>query len=152
MSILCECFSEQDILEAAAHIMERRLSQVSVFTSIDAVKEFLLFKLGAEEREHFLVMFLSPQHNLISAEIMFSGTLTQTSVYPREVVRRALMLNASSVILSHNHPSGTTDPSRADELLTQTLKSALHMIDVRVVDHIIVADKTTLSFAERGLI
>ncbi len=152
MNILCQCFSDEDILEAAAEVMERRISYGPVFTSPLAVKSFLQLKLGAEEREHFLVMFLSSQHELISAEIMFSGTVTQTSIYPREVVRRALELNACSVILSHNHPSGLTNPSRADEALTQTLKTALNLIDVRILDHVIVSAKSTFSFSECGLI
>jgi len=152
MNLLCQCFSDSDILEAAAQVMEKRISYGPVFDSPSAVKEFLRFKIGAEAREHFMVVFLTSQHALISAEIMFSGTLSQTSVYPREVVRRALELNAAAVLLAHNHPSGMAEPSRADEHLTQTLKSALTLIDVRVLDHIVVGANSTVSFAERGLL
>jgi DNA repair protein RadC len=99
----------------------------------------------------FAVLFLDALQRLIACEEMFRGTLTQTSVYPREVVKRALELNTASVILSHNHPSGVLEPSRADELLTQTLKSSLQLVDVRVLDHVVVGRTGALSFAERGL-
>lgn len=102
--------------------------------------------------EVFVVMFLDAQNRLIAAEEMFRGTLTQTSVYPREIVKRAIEHNAASVIFAHNHPSGNTTPSRADEQLTYTLKSALQLIDIRVLDHVIVSGNQSLSFAEHGLI
>lgn len=152
MNILCQCFSDEDILTAASEVMERRIAYGPIFDSPKAVKDFLRFKLGAEEREHFMVVFLSSQHHMISAEIMFSGTLNQTSVYPREVVRRALELNAGAVVFAHNHPSGLAEPSRADEVLTTTLKSTLALVDIRVLDHIVVGAQTTVSFAERGLL
>lgn len=98
------------------------------------------------------MLYLDAQHALIAFEELFRGTLTQTSVYPREVLKRSLQHDAAAVVLSHNHPSGSAEPSRADELLTQTLKAALLMLDVRVVDHIIVAGGRSLSFAERGLL
>jgi DNA repair protein RadC len=97
-------------------------------------------------------MFLDCQHKLITVKELFRGTLTQTSVYPREVVKQALALNAGAVILSHNHPSGTVEPSRSDEYLTQTLKSALALVDVRVLDHIVVGGSASMSFAERGIL
>ena len=97
-------------------------------------------------------MFLDSQHRLIVLEELFRGTLTQTSVYPREVVVRALALNAASVVLAHNHPSGTAQPSRADEALTQTLKAALGLVDVRVLDHFVVTSTEAVSMAERGLL
>jgi DNA repair protein RadC len=100
----------------------------------------------------FAVLFLDVQHRLIKLEELFQGTLTQTSVYPREVARRALMLNAASVVLAHNHPSGVAEPSRADEFLTQSLKTALALIDVRVLDHLIVGRGQVVSMAERGLV
>jgi DNA repair protein RadC len=103
-------------------------------------------------QEVFAVLFLDGQHRLLKLEEMFRGTLTQTSVYPREIVRRALELNAGAVILAHNHPSGVAEPSRADETLTQTLKSALQLVDVRVLDHLVVGQGTVISFAERGLL
>ncbi len=124
----------------------------TVFDTPEAVKTYLQLQLGAESSERFAVMFLDVQNRLIALEIMFNGTLTQTSVYPREVVLAALAHGASAVVLAHNHPSGTVQPSRADEQLTQTLKSTLTLIDVRVLDHIIVSPTETLSMAERGLL
>ncbi len=100
----------------------------------------------------FLVLYLTAQLQLIEAVELFRGTLTQTSVYPRELVKGAISRNAAAVVVAHNHPSGHAEPSRADEFLTQTLKTALNLVDVRVVDHMIVAGGTVLSFAERGLI
>jgi DNA repair protein RadC len=108
--------------------------------------------LSALPHEVFAVMFLDVQHRMLAMEEMFKGTLSQTSVYPREVVKRALHHQASAVVLAHNHPSGSVQPSRADEALTQTLKAALALIDVRVLDHIIVAQGQSLSMAERGLV
>ena len=102
--------------------------------------------------DQFVVLFLDTQNRVIASEEMFRGSLTQTSVYPREVVKRALALNAASVILAHNHPSGSAEPSRADEFLTQTLKTALALVDVRVLDHLVVAGADVCSFAERGLV
>jgi DNA repair protein RadC len=116
------------------------------------VKEFLKLSIGMRDHEVFVVLFLDAQHALIAAEEMFRGTLSQTSVYPREVVKAALRRNAGSVILAHNHPSGVAEPSRADEHLTQTLKAALALVDVRVLDHIVVARQGTVSMAERGLL
>ena len=116
------------------------------------VKDFLALHLAALEQEVFAVMFLDGQHRLLEFEVMFQGSLTQTSVYPREVVRKALAHNAGAVILAHNHPSGVAEPSRADEFLTQTLKSALQLVDVRVLDHLVVGHGQVVSFAERGLL
>lgn len=124
----------------------------SVFDSSDAVKNYLSLHIGCEPCEHFAVLFLDSQHRAIAFERMFVGTLTQTSVYPREVVLAALRHNAAAVVLAHNHPSGSVQPSRADEHLTQTLKTALAMVDVRVLDHVIVGGGNALSMAERGLI
>jgi len=123
-----------------------------VFDSPGRVKDFLGLKLGGLGYEVFAVLFLDAQHRLLRLEEMFQGTLTQTSVYPREVVRRALQLNAGAVVLAHNHPSGLAEPSRADEYLTQTLKSALQLVDVRVLDHIVVGQGQVVSMAERGLV
>ncbi|WP_140636931.1 JAB domain-containing protein [Methylibium rhizosphaerae] len=116
------------------------------------VKQYLAVLFAGAERELFAVLFLDAQLCVIAAETLFAGTLTQTSVYPREVVRRALHHNAASVVLAHNHPSGCAEPSRADELLTSTLKSALALIDVRITDHLVVAGSAAVSFAERGLL
>jgi len=117
-----------------------------------AVKTYLQLRLGGQSREVFCVLFLDAQNRLITCEDMFAGTLMQTSVYPREVTKRALELNAAAVILAHNHPSGASWPSRADEVLTQTLKASLALVDVRVLDHFIVGQGSTLSMAEKGLV
>lgn len=124
----------------------------SVFDSPDTVKSYLSLHLGAEPVEHFAVICVDAQHRAIAFERMFTGTLTQTSVYPRDVVQAALRHNAAAVILAHNHPSGAVQPSRADEVLTQTLKQALALVDVRVLDHVIVSSTQALSMAELGLV
>ena len=123
-----------------------------VLSSPRQVRDYLCLKLGSLTREVFVVLFLDAQNRVQAKEEMFTGTLTQTSVFPREVVKRALHHNAASVIFAHNHPSGVAEQSRADELLTTALKQALALVDVRVLDHFIVAGNTTLSFAERGLL
>ena len=123
-----------------------------VFSTTDAVKAYLQLHLGGEPAEQFAIVLLDSQHRAIAFERMFTGTLTQTSVYPREVVLTALRHNAAAVILAHNHPSGSVQPSRADEALTQSLKTALALVDVRVLDHIIVAGNDALSMAEKGLV
>jgi len=123
-----------------------------VFDSADIVKAYLRLHLGGEPAEHFAVVFLDSQHRAIAFERMFTGTLTQTSVYPREIVLAALRHNAAAVVLAHNHPSGNVKPSRADEALTQTLKQTLALVDVRVLDHVIVSGTQALSMAEVGLV
>lgn len=144
---------DEAILEKAREILRRRVNTAQVFNSPQLVKDFLQMEAAKHpDCEVFGVLFLDAQHRMISFHEMFRGTLTQTSVYPREVVREALEVGASSVILTHNHPSGCLEPSRADELLTQTLKSALTLIDIKVLDHIITSNAGTLSFAEKGLI
>jgi DNA repair protein RadC len=132
--------------------LAQQLKQKPLFNTPQAVRDYLQLQLGARSYEVFAVLFLDSQHRLIELEEMFRGTLTQTSVYPREVVKRALTLHASSVVLAHNHPSGTAQPSRADELLTQTLKAALALIDVRVLDHFVVTGQQAVSMAELGLV
>lgn len=146
---------EDDLtIEKALEILQRRVSVGSkiTLTSPSDTRAYLRLKLGTLEHEVFHVLFLDSQHHLIHGETMFRGTLTQTSVYPREVLKRALALNAGAVVLAHNHPSGTLEPSRADELVTQTLKAALALVDVRVIDHIIVSVEGAVSMAERGLL
>ena len=123
-----------------------------VMASPQVLRDWLRLYCAGMEHEVFLVIYLDAQHRLIEAEELFRGTLTQTSVYPRELVKGALARNAAALALAHNHPSGGTEPSRADELLTQTLKSALILVDVRIIDHFVVAGDQLLSFAERGLI
>lgn len=139
------------VMELARRGLTAGLREEPVFTTPQRVKDYLQMRLGGLPHEVFAVLFLDAQQRLIACEEMFRGTLTQTSVYPREVVKRALELNTASVILSHNHPSGVLEPSRADELLTQTLKSSLQLVDVRVLDHVVVGRTGALSFAERGL-
>jgi DNA repair protein RadC len=140
------------IFEMSRRALSEQLQQRDVFDSPQQVRDFLVLKMGSLTREVFLVLFLDAQNRLIATEEMFSGTLTQTSVYPREVVKRALHHNAASVLFAHNHPSGTAKQSSADELLTKQLKQALALVDVRVLDHFIVAGNDTLSFSERGLL
>lgn len=140
------------VMELARRSLHTDLQSQPVFSNPQAVKDFLQMQLGSRPHEVFAVLFLDAQHRLIAFEELFRGTLSQTSVYPREVIKQALAHNAGAVILTHNHPSGVLEPSRADELLTQTLKSSLQLIDVRVLDHIVVCRSACLSFAERGLL
>ena len=140
------------VMELARRSLAQELAEREVLTSPQQVKDFLQLKLAHLGHEVFAVLFLNAQHQLVELEEMFRGTLTQTSVYPREVVKRALELQASAVILAHNHPSGVAEPSRADEYLTQTLKAALQLVDVRVLDHLVVGRAGVVSFAERGLL
>jgi DNA repair protein RadC len=140
------------VLELARRAMSQQLKEREAFGSPDAVKHYLQLHLAHKPHEVFAVLFLDAQNRLVAMEELFRGTLTQTSVYPREVVQRALQLEAAAVVLAHNHPSGTVQPSRADEALTQTLKSALALVDVRVLDHVIVAPGDALSMAEKGLL
>ena len=140
------------VLELARRAMAQQLQERTVFADPDAIKHYLKLHLAARNHEVFAVIFLDTQNRLLAMEELFRGTLTQTSVYPREVVVRALHHQACSVVLAHNHPSGTVQPSRADEALTHTLKAALALVDVRVLDHIIVAPGQALSMAEKGLL
>jgi len=140
------------VLELARRAMAQRLQEREVFADPQAVKHYVQLHLAARSHEVFAVLFLDVQNKLLAMEELFRGTLTQTSVYPREVVIKALHHNAAAVVLAHNHPSGTVQPSRADEALTQTLKAALALVDVRVLDHIIVAPGQALSMAEQGLL
>ena len=140
------------VLELARRALAERLKERAVFDSPDAVGQYLQLHIASRPYEVFAALFLDAQHRLIALEELFRGTLTQTSVYPREIVIRALHHHAAAVVLAHNHPSGSVEPSRADESLTQTLKAALALVDVRVLDHVIVAAGRTLSMAQRGLI
>lgn len=144
---------EREVIARAIAIFETRARyHAMVFPAPDSVADYLRLRIGGLEHEVFGVLWLDAQNRLIEAEELFRGTLTQTSVYPREVVKSALARNAGAAILYHNHPSGTAEPSRADELLTGTLKSALALVDVRVLDHFVVTPGQAVSFAERGLI
>jgi DNA repair protein RadC len=140
------------VMEMARRALAQQLQQAPVFDSPAKVKDYLALELGGRQQEVFAVLFLDAQHRLLKLEALFQGSLTQTSVYPREVVKRALALNAGAVVLAHNHPSGVAEPSRADEFLTQTLKTALQLVDVRVLDHVIVGQGQVVSLAERGLV
>lgn len=144
--------SADEVLSQAWGVLAERVKPGVTLSSPQDVKDYLRLAIGMLEHEVFCVVFLDAQHRVIELRQMFRGTVTQTSVYPREVVKEALQLNSSAVILAHNHPSGVAEPSRADEHLTQTLKSALLMFDVRVLDHLIVTASSVLSMAERGLI
>ena len=140
------------IVERALAILERRARSDNVLTSPAAVRDYLRLLLADREHEVFVAVFLDAQHRVIRFEEIFRGTLTQTSVYPREIVKAALAANAAAVVFAHNHPSGVAQPSHADELLTRQLKDALSLVEVRVLDHFVVAGHQALSFAERGLI
>ena len=140
------------VLELARRSVAGELSAKPVFDVPGKVKDYVALRLSGLGHEVFAVMFLDAQSRLVAFDEMFRGTLTQTSVYPREVVKRALALQAAAAILAHNHPSGAAEPSHADECLTQTLKNALALVDVRVLDHLVVGNGTVLSFAERGLL
>jgi DNA repair protein RadC len=140
------------VLELARRSLSQELTQRPLFDAPERVKDYLQLHLARREHEVFAVLFLDAQHRLLRLEEMFRGTLTQTSVYPREVVKRALELGAAAVVLAHNHPSGAAEPSRADEFLTQTLAKALALVDVRVLDHLVVGRGEAVSFAERGLL
>jgi DNA repair protein RadC len=143
-------------LYCARELMRRWLAEelrrTEAFGSPAAVKDFLVLAFAGQPHESFVTLFLDAQMRLIEAEESFRGTLTQTAVYPREIVKRALYWNAGAVVFAHNHPSGVAEPSRADEHLTQSLKTALALVDVRVADHFVIAGRSVVSFAERGLI
>jgi DNA repair protein RadC len=140
------------VLELARRALAQVLRERALFDSPKAVRDYLQLQLGARQHEVFAVLFLDSQNRLIALEELFRGTLSQTSVYPREVVLRALHHHAAAVVLAHNHPSGTAQPSRADEALTHSLKAALALVDVRVLDHFIVTRDRAASMAEMGLI
>jgi DNA repair protein RadC len=139
------------VMELARRALAQRLTEAPVFNDPGRVKDYLSLQLGSRQQEVFVALFLDAQFRLLHTQEMFYGTLTQTSVYPREVVRQALAHNAGAVVFAHNHPSGVAEPSRADEYLTQTLRSALKLIDVQVLDHIVVGQGHVVSMAERGL-
>lgn len=140
----------QAVLELARRAMVEELQAGQVFNSPNAVKDYLRLCLGQLTHEAFHVLFLDVKNRLICSQQMFRGTLTHTSVYPREVVKQALLHNAASIMLAHNHPSGSPDPSEADLLLTRTLAQALSLVDIRVLDHFVVAGRQVHSFAEHG--
>ena len=140
------------VMEMARRALAQQMQEAPIFDAQQKVKDYLQLRLGALPQEVFAVLFLDSQYRLLEYAELFRGTLTQTSVYPRDVVRHALMRNAAAVVLAHNHPSGVAEPSRADEFLTQTLKAALALIDVKVLDHLVVGQGAVTSMAERGLL
>src|SRR6266516_1198544 len=140
--------TQNDTIKRALKILDARMRKSDALSSPDAVRDYLRILLHDRGHEVFVVVFLDAQHRVIASDEMFRGTLTQTSVYPREVVKTALAHNAAAVVFAHNHPSGVTEPSRADE----TLKQALALVDVKVLDHFVIAASGSLSFAERGLL
>jgi len=142
----------QAVLEMSRRALGEEMRAGDALNSPRAVRDYLQLLLRGREQEVFMVIFLDAQHRVLAAEELFHGTLTQTSVYPREVVKRTLFHNAAAVILAHNHPSGVAEPSQSDQLLTDALKQALALVDVRVLDHFIVAGAACLSFAERGML
>ncbi len=149
--------SAQRRLQVAKELVTRLLyedlrREEILLTSPEHVKRYLLAYFVAQEYESFLTLFLDAQNRLIASEELFRGTLSQTSVYPREIVKRALRHNAAALIFAHNHPSGVSEPSRADELLTSALKQALGLVDVKVLDHFVVAGTDVVSLAERGMV
>ncbi len=142
----------QAIFEMSRRALNEQMQVKDILSSPQQVRDYLCLRLGSRTREVFMVLFLDAQNRIIVTEELFTGTLTQTSVYPRVVVKRALHHNAASVIFAHNHPSGVAEQSKADEMITVELKKALALVDVRVLDHFIVAGNQTLSFSERGLL
>jgi DNA repair protein RadC len=142
----------QAVLEMARRALAEKMKNGDAMSSPESVRDYLRLTLQGKKHEIFVGIFLDAQNRTIAAEELFKGTLTQTSVYPREVVKRALHHNAAAIIFAHNHPSGLAEPSRADEILTQSLKQALALVDVNVLDHFIVGAGSAMSFAERGLI
>ena len=142
----------QAVLEIARRSLDEKIKSTDALNSPQSVRDYLRLTLARLPHEVFVAVFLTAQNRVIAVEELFRGTLTQTSVYPREIVKRALAHNAASVILAHNHPSGEANPSAADRSLTKALAEALALIDVRVLDHFIVAPGASMSFAEQGLL
>src|ERR1017187_865604 len=149
---LAQSGEAQSVLAAAHEILTTRMKHGDALNSPATVRDYLRLLLHDREHEVFVVVLLDAQNRVFATEELFRGTLTQTSVYPREVVKLALRHNAAAVIFAHNHPSGVAEPSQADQLLTTSLKQALALVDIKVLDHFIVAGGSTLSFAERGLL
>jgi DNA repair protein RadC len=142
----------QAVMEMARRALREKIGNGDALNSPRAVRDYLRLKLQGRPHEVFASVFLDAQNRVLAVEELFRGTLTQTSVYPREVVKRALHYNAAALIFAHNHPSGIAEPSRADEMLTVALKQALALVDVKVLDHFVVGGDSAMSFAERGLL
>jgi DNA repair protein RadC len=144
--------THDQVINRALRILEARARIGDALSSPQAVRDYLRLRLHDRDHEVFMCVYLDAQHRVLAFDELFRGTLAQTSVYPREVVKAALAHNAAAVIFAHNHPSGVAEPSRADELLTQALKQALALVDIRTLDHFVIAGPALVSFAERGLI
>jgi len=142
----------QAIFEMSRRALLEQMHERDVLTSPQAVRQYLNMKIGGQPHEVFMALFLDAQHRVVAVEELFRGTLTQARVYPREVVKRALYHNAAAVIFAHNHPSGEAKPSEADKLLTEALKAGLQLVDIRVLDHFVVAGNKICSFSELGLL
>ena len=142
----------QAALELGKRYLASEIAQRSVIESPESVKAYLSHELAGATREHFGCLFLDAQHRVIKWQVLFSGTLNAAAVYPRVIVEVALSLNASAIILAHNHPSGVCEPSMADQTITQRISDALALIDIKVLDHLIIAGSQSMSFAERGLL
>lgn len=138
--------------ELTRRALRAKLERPPALSSPQAVRDYLRLSLAGKEYEVFMGLFLDAQNRLIADVELFQGTLTQTSVFPREIVKRALQHNAAAVMFAHNHPSGVAEPSKADEILTQTLKQTLALVDVKVLDHFVIGNDAAMSFAERGLL
>jgi DNA repair protein RadC len=149
---LAQSGAAESVIAAAKEILATRIKHREALGSPGVVRDYLQLLLHDREHEVFVVVLLDAQHRVLTTEELFRGTLTQTSVYPREVVKVALRENAAAVIFAHNHPSGVAEPSRADELLTTSLKQALALVDIKVLDHFVVTGAAAVSFAERGLL
>jgi DNA repair protein RadC len=144
--------TKQEVTQAAMMFIAENMKELPLINNPSLATEAMTLKIGGEKREHFAVMFLDTKHKLIEHEILFSGTIDGASVYPREVVRRALELNASAIIIGHNHPSGDCTPSKADETITMRISNACELLEIRMLDHLIVSKAGKFSFAENGLI
>jgi len=144
--------SDDDIIAAALDIVSRRMRAGTALVNPTATRDFLRLHYAGMEHEVFTVIFLDNRHRIIGVEDLFRGTIDGASVHPREVVKRCLQLNAAACVFAHNHPSGVAEPSQADEMITRRLKSALELVDIRVLDHLVVAGAHCESFAERGLL
>lgn len=140
------------MVELVRRALLEQAAQRDILSSPDAVRDYLRLTLSPLPHESFVALFVDSQNRLLAAVELFRGTLAQTSVYPREVVKAALAHNAAGVVFAHNHPSGVAEPSRADELLTASLKQALALVDIRTLDHLVVAGRQVVSFAERGML
>jgi len=144
--------NEAEAYELAISVLEVKFKNSNFITSSQATKQYLVTQLAHEEREVFCCIYLNNQHQVISFEKVFFGTVNSCAVYPREIAKQALLCNATAAIFAHNHPSGTLEPSNADKAITARLKTALALLDISVLDHIIVGGVNTMSFAEQGLI